>query len=62
MFNSPHLMLDLHAARAADLRAEAAHDRLVRALRQHRSTTDDDRESAAAPARRWRRRRRAALS
>jgi hypothetical protein len=42
MLTNPHLILDLHAARVADLRAEAAHDRLVRALRRHASTADID--------------------
>jgi hypothetical protein len=62
MFANPHLILDLHAARAADLRAEAAHDRLVRALRRHPPTADTDRVCAAGAPRRWPRRRRAALS
>jgi hypothetical protein len=46
MITNPHLMLELHAARVVDLRAEAAHDRLVRALRLH----------ASEPAHRWWRR------
>jgi hypothetical protein len=58
MFTNPHLMLDLHHARAADLRAQAAHDRLVRELRRHASTSDID--QVRAPHARWRRR--AALS
>jgi hypothetical protein len=60
MFSNPHLMLDLHNARTADLRAEAAHDRLVRALRRHASTSDLD--QVRAPHAFWRPRRRAALS
>ena len=40
MFTNPQLVLDLHHTRAADLRAEAAHDRLVRALRRHASTSE----------------------
>lgn len=58
MFTNPHLMLDLHHARAADLRTAAAHDRLVRALRRHASTSDID--QVRAPHAWWRRR--AALS
>lgn len=57
MHTNPYLMLELHAARATDLRAQAVHDGLVRALRRHASTTDTYPRAAAAPARRWRPRR-----
>jgi hypothetical protein len=57
MFTNPHLMLDLHHARAADLHADAAHDRLVRALRRHASTGDPGRTRAPRAARGWLRRR-----
>jgi hypothetical protein len=53
MFTNPHLNLDLHAARVTDLRAEAARDRLVRALRRHASTGDTSRARAAVAGRRW---------
>ena len=33
MFTNPYLLLDLYDARTADLRAEAARDRLVRVAR-----------------------------
>jgi hypothetical protein len=60
MISDPHLLLSLHAARAGDLRAEAAHHGLVRALRRHGSTADIDGSGAAPPPRpRWPWRRRA---
>jgi hypothetical protein len=53
MFTDPRLMLELVAARGTDLRAEAAHDRLVRALRRQASAPDVGGLRATAPARRW---------
>ena len=61
MFTNPQLMFDLQAARAADLRAEAAHDRLVRALRRQASAPDIGGVKATARPW-WPRRRSAALS
>jgi hypothetical protein len=43
MITDPHLMLELHAARLVNLRAEAAHVRMAHELRRH----------ASAPGRRW---------
>jgi hypothetical protein len=60
MFTDPQLTLDLHAARATDLRAEAARDRLVRALRRRASAPAIGGLKATAPARRWWPRRRSA--
>jgi len=57
-----HLLLDLHHIRAADLQADAAHARLVGALKRQPTTTDDDRMPRPATVVRWWQRRRAALS
>jgi len=46
MYTNPHLVLDLCAARAIDLRAEANRDRLARALRRRRPAS-----SSSAPTR-----------
>ncbi len=63
MVTDPKLTLDLHAARAVGLRAEATRYRLVRALRRRSSAPDSGGVNATAQARRWwPQRRSAALS